>query len=321
MTEFDFIRKYLQNQQQDHQVVLGIGDDAAIVRPKSGYDLCFSADMLLKNKHFFENVLPEDLAWKVLAVNISDMAAMGAKPKWVLLSAGLPELDENWLRRFCNSLFDLAQRFGMILIGGDTTRGDLVFNVTIIGELPQGQALRREAAKIGDDIWVSGKIGLAASALNCLLKRCELPSEVFQQCEAELLRPMPRVALGQAILNLAHAAQDVSDGLAQDIGHILTASNVGAEIWAEQVPTLPQLKESLSRGQWLQYTLAGGDDYELVFTAPESCRGALEAASQQTDTLITRIGKITDSGRLKVVNSVSDGLEIALTSLGFDHFG
>lgn len=147
MTEFDFIRTYLQNQQQDYEVVLGIGDDAAIVRPSIGYDLCFSADMLLKNRHFFEDVSPEDLAWKVLAVNISDMAAMGAKPKWALLSAGLPELDENWLRRFCNSLFDLAQRFGVTLIGGDTTRGDLVFNVTIVGELPQGQALRRDARK------------------------------------------------------------------------------------------------------------------------------------------------------------------------------
>ncbi|WP_416192118.1 thiamine-phosphate kinase [Neisseria sp. CCUG12390] len=320
MTEFDFIQKYLKNQQQDHQIVLGIGDDAAIVRPRSGFDLCFSSDMLLKNRHFFENITPENLAWKVLAVNISDMAAMGAEPKWVLLSAGLPELAEDWLHRFCNSFFGLLQRFGISLIGGDTTRGDLVFNVTIIGELPQGKALRRDAAKVGDDIWVSGKIGLAASALNCLLKQCDLSPEVFQQCETELLRPMPRVALGQAILDLAHAAQDISDGLAQDIGHILTASNVGAEIWAEQVPTLPELKESLSHEQWLKYTLAGGDDYELVFTAPENCREALQAASQQSDTPITRIGKITDSGRLKVVNSVSDDVEITLTSLGFDHF-
>lgn len=321
MTEFDFIREYLQRHQSDDQVLLGIGDDAAIVRPKSGHDLCFSADMLLKNRHFFEDVSPEDLAWKVLAVNISDMAAMGAKPKWALLSAGLPKLDEDWLRRFCNSLFDLAKRFGVTLIGGDTTRGDLVFNVTIVGELPQGQALRRDAAKVDDDIWVSGKIGLAASALNHILKRCALPPEVFQQCEAELLRPMPRVALGQAILNLAHAAQDVSDGLAQDVGHILTASKVGAEIWADEIPTLPKLKQSLSYEQWLQYTLAGGDDYELVFTAPQNCREALQAVAQKSDTSITRIGKITDSGRLKVVNSLSDATEITLTALGFDHFG
>lgn len=321
MTEFDFIRKYLQGQRQDHQVVVGIGDDAAVVRPKLGHDLCFSADMLLKNRHFFEDVSPEDLAWKVLAVNISDMAAMGAEPKWALLSAGLPELDEYWLRRFCNSLFDVAQRFGVTLIGGDTTRGDLVFNVTIVGELPQGKALRRDAAKVGDDIWVSGKIGLAASALNCILQQCALPPEIFEQCEAQLLRPVPRVALGRAILKLAHAAQDVSDGLAQDIGHILTASKVGAEIWADELPTLPELKQSLSREQWLRYTLAGGDDYELVFTAPQVCRETLQAAAQKSDTPITRIGKITDSGRLKVVNSVSDSNEIILTALGFDHFG
>ncbi|MRN38657.1 thiamine-phosphate kinase [Neisseria sp. N95_16] len=321
MTEFDFIRKYLQNQQQDHQVVLGIGDDAAIIRPQAEYDLCFSADMLLKNRHFFENVAPEDLAWKVLAVNLSDMAAMGAQPRWALLSAGLPELNEDWLRRFCNSLFDLAQRFGVTLIGGDTTRGDLVFNVTIVGELPQGKSLRRDAAQVGDDIWVSGKIGLAASALNCLLKQCDLPSEVFQLCEAELLRPMPRVRLGQAILNFAHAAQDVSDGLAQDIDHILTASNVGAEIWADEIPTLPQLKKVLPRKEWLQYTLAGGDDYELVFTAPKNCREALLIAAQNSNTPITCIGKITDSGCLQVINSMADRMEIALTSLGFDHFG
>lgn len=321
MTEFDFIRTYLQKQQNDMQLILGIGDDAAVIRPSSGYDLCFSADMVLKNRHFFEDVAPEDLAWKVLAVNISDMAAMGARPRWVMLSAGLPELQEDWLHRFCNSFFALAQRFGITLIGGDTTRGDLVFNVTIVGELPRGQALKRNAAQLGDDVWVSGKVGLAAAALNCRLKKCRLPQTVFEQCEVELLRPEPRVALGQAILPLAHAALDISDGLAQDVGHILKASGVGAEIWADRLPTLSELKNSLTDEQWLQYTLAGGDDYELVFTAPESRRKDLLAAAEAVQTPITRIGKITDTGRLKILDKVSDGVEIALTSLGFDHFG
>ncbi|QEY24358.1 thiamine-phosphate kinase [Neisseria animalis] len=319
MNEFDFIRRYLQRQQPDDNLILGIGDDAAVIRPALGFDLCFSSDMLLKNRHFFADVSPEDLAWKVLAVNISDMAAMGAKPRWALLSAGLPELSEDWLNRFCGSLFALADRFGVTLIGGDTTKGDLVFNVTIIGELPQGKALRRDAAQAGDDIWVSGRIGLAAAALNCRLQNCTLPTALYQQCEAELLRPEPRVALGQAVLPFAHAAQDISDGLAQDIGHILKASDVGAELWADELPSLPELKTVLTEEQWLAYTLAGGDDYELVFTAPVGAREAVAAAAECSGTAVTRIGTINDTGRLQIIGS--DGKEIKLTALGFDHFG
>ncbi|MCP1659796.1 thiamine-phosphate kinase [Neisseria perflava] len=319
MTEFDFIRRYLQQQSHDTDVVLGIGDDAAIIRPRAGYDLCFSSDMLLKDRHFFADVKPEDLAWKVLAVNISDMAAMGAIPRWALLSAGLPELDEDWLARFCNSLFDLAARFGVTLIGGDTTKGDLVFNVTIAGELPQGKALRRDKAQVGDDIWVSGRIGLAAAALNCRLKNCILPQHVFAECEADLLHPMPRVALGQAILPFAHAAQDISDGLAQDIGHILRASGVGAQLWTDALPTLPTLKQALPDTQWLSYALAGGDDYELVFTAPSAYREAVLSAAAESATPVTRVGVINDTGRLKILDA--DGHEMQLTALGFDHFG
>ena len=228
MTEFDFIRQYLQRQKSEG-LILGIGDDAAIIRPSNGFDLCFSADMLVKGRHFFEDVSPEDLAWKMLAVNLSDMAAMGAKPRWVLLSAALPELNQDWLKRFCDSFFALAARFDTVLIGGDTTKGDLVFNVTIVGEVPTGRALRRDAAEVGDDIWVSGRLGLAAAALNKHLGHYQLPSEIMAVCDDKLLRPEPRVSLGQALLPFAHAAQDVSDGLAQDVGHILKASAVGAE--------------------------------------------------------------------------------------------
>ena len=195
MTEFDFIRRYLKKQQDDAQVVLGIGDDAAIIRPQVGFDLCFSSDMLLKGRHFFADVQPDDLAWKVLAVNISDMAAMGATPRWVLLSVGLPELDESWLHRFCNNLFDLAQRFGVTLIGGDTTRGDLVFNVTIIGELPTGKALRRDAAKEGDDIWVSGQIGLAAAGLNHCLGKCVLTERIPVRSHHRRTMYIPTIAV------------------------------------------------------------------------------------------------------------------------------
>lgn len=319
MKEFDFIRRYLHRVQVDEDVLLGIGDDAAIICPRAGYDLCLSSDMLLKNKHFFEGVAPADLAYKVLAVNIADMAAMGAVPRWALLSAGLPELQEDWLVEFCDSLFSLARRFGITLIGGDTTKGDLVFNVTIVGELPQGRALRRDTAQIGDDVWVSGRLGLAAAALHHHWQTFVLPDEVFDLCEQARLRPEPRVALGQALLPFARAAQDISDGLAQDLGHILQASGVCAEIFAEEVPTLPQLRDNLDKTALYGCVLAGGDDYELVFTAPQSYRAAVLEAGRASSTPVTRIGRITEGcGRLNISDAA--GRPVVLASLGFDHF-
>ena len=226
---------------------------------------------------------------------------------------------EKWLTRFCESFFSLAQRFGITLIGGDTTKGDLVFNITIVGELPQGQALRRDAAQEGDDIWVSGQIGMAAAALNHRLKNCTLPPEVFGLCEDKLLRPEPRVDLGLALLPLAHAAQDISDGLAQDLGHILTASSLGAEISTDVLPVPDELRKSLSEEQWTAFALSGGDDYELVFTASADSRSEILAAAAQCGVAVTRIGKTNNSGRLKIKDK--KGGELLLTSRGFDHFG
>ncbi|MCS4534702.1 thiamine-phosphate kinase [Neisseria montereyensis] len=319
MKEFDFIRQYLYHQKNDNNILLGIGDDAAIIRPKPNHDLCFSSDMLINNRHFFANVAPSDLAHKVLAVNISDMAAMGATPRWVLLSVALPELEETWLTAFCDHFFALAKQFDITLIGGDTTKGDFAFNVTIIGELPEGKALRRDAAQTGDDIWVSGKVGLAAAALNHHWGKVALPPKIFDTCEQSRLRPTPRVALGQAILPFAHAAQDISDGLAQDLGHILKASEVGADIFADSLPTLPALYDVLEKTLVYDYTLAGGDDYELVFTAPEACRNDILNAAQISHTPVTHIGKITQSGHLNIFDA--NGEPIQLNSLGFDHFG
>lgn len=213
----------------------------------------------------------------------------------------------------------MAARFDTVLIGGDTTKGDLVFNVTIVGEVPTGRALRRDAAKVGDDIWVSGRLGLAAAALNKHLGHYQLPSEIMAVCDDKLLRPEPRVLLGQALLPFAHAAQDVSDGLAQDVGHILKASAVGAEIFADCVPSLPELKNVLSREQWLSAVLAGGDDYELIFTAAPEDRERVCQAAEQSGVPVARIGKMTDSGRLNILDAEGGVLE--LTSLGFDHFG
>ena len=324
MTEFEFIRRYFSKQQHDSNVVLGIGDDAAIVRPKAGYDLHFSSDMLLAGRHFFEDMNPEDLAHKILSVNISDMAAMGAIPRWVLLNAALPSLDEKWLEAFSGSLFNVLSRYNISLIGGDTTKGDLIFSVTIIGETPCGKALRRDAAQNGDDIWVSGVLGSAAAALRHRLGDLYLPEAVHKLCEPALLRPIPRVDLGTLLLPLAHAAQDISDGLAQDLGHILTASAKGAILYADKVPVLPELLSltragGLSWSQFYDCILAGGDDYELVFTAPPQVRAEIEQAGAASGATVRRVGQINNTGYLNIVDTA--GKELVLAKKGFDHFG
>lgn len=316
MKEFDFIKQYLNRPQSDDgQVVLGIGDDAAIIRPDAGQDIHISSDMLLGGRHFFTDVSAADLAHRVLAVNLSDMAAMGATPKWALLSVALPDLQEAWLREFCDALFAMASEHGVRLIGGDTTKGDWVFNVTIMGQTPQGMGLRRDAAKVGDDVWVSGHLGLACAALHDHWLNVHLPNELFQLCEAARLRPQPRVALGQRLLHLAHAAQDVSDGFAQDLGHILTASAVGAVVNVDALPTLSELKQF---EQWPQWVAAGGDDYELVFTAPMAQRAAIVAAGQACGVMVTPVGQVVAGSGLQLQDAV--GTPISLTHEGFDHF-
>ncbi|MDO4878921.1 MAG: thiamine-phosphate kinase, partial [Neisseria sp.] len=302
----------------DGAVLLGIGDDAAIIRPHPAADWCVSSDMLLAGRHFFAHASAADIAHKVLAVNLSDMAAMGAVPRWVLLSAALPKLDEVWLQSFCDAFFSLCNEYGVSLVGGDTVRGDLVFNVTVIGEVPAGLGLRRSGASVGDDVWVSGLVGLAAAALRHLSGGCVLPPETAQDCLPCLLRPQPRVALGRALLEVAHAAQDVSDGLAQDLGHILHASGVGARIFLQDLPTLPALRRFLPPDVLARYMLAGGDDYELVFTAPAHRRAQVAEAARQSATPVSRIGSVVSGCGLEIVDA--DGMPFFLHEGGFDHF-
>lgn len=316
MKEFDFIKQYLYQQStQDPQVVLGIGDDAAIVRPDANYDIHISSDMLIGGRHFFTDVSATDLAHRVLAVNLSDMAAMGATPKWALLSVALPELNEDWVKAFCDSLFALAASHQVQLIGGDTTRGDWAFNVTIMGQTPKGFGLRRDAAQVGDDVWVSGRLGLACAALHDHWQEVFLPADVFKECEAARLRPQARVALGQKLLTLAHAAQDVSDGFAQDLGHILTASNVGAVVNVDALPTLNALKQF---EQWQQWVCAGGDDYELVFTASPEQRQTILKAGHDCGVAVTPVGKIVAQTGLQLQDASLQAVQLA--HKGFDHF-
>lgn len=319
MREFDFIRRYLQAvPQRDTGVLLGIGDDAAVVRVDAAADWCISSDMLVGGRHFFSDVAPEDLAHKALAVNLSDMAAMGAQPRWILLSVALPELDEAWVARFSQRLFAMCAEYGVTLIGGDTTRGDWVLNVTVIGEVPRDRALTRSAAQIGDDVWVSGQVGAAAAGLQHCLGHIVLPDDCADRAVAALLRPTPRVALGRALLPLAHAAQDVSDGLAQDLSHILTASGVGARLYWQDIPFDERLAAVLSAEKCYELALAGGDDYELVFTAPPSQREAVRRAGEMSGVAVSRIGEIVEGSGLQVWDA--GGNPIVLAKTGFDHF-
>ncbi|MDO4696291.1 MAG: thiamine-phosphate kinase [Neisseria sp.] len=318
MKEFDFIRSYLAAAPKGEGVLLGIGDDAALIRPSAGFDLCVSSDMLLEGRHFFADAAPQDVAHKVLAVNLSDMAAMGACPRWVSLSVALPCLREAWLSAFCETWFALCAQYGVSLIGGDTTCGNGVFSVSIIGEIPKGKALRRDAAKVGDDVWVSGIIGLAAVALQHHLGNLSLPDAVSARCDEALLRPQPRVVLGSNLLDIAHAAQDVSDGLLQDLGHIAAASGCGAEIWADKVPLLPELVARMPSASLLQTALTGGDDYELLFTAPASERERIADVAELCGVPVSRIGVIREGNGVTVKDE--NGRILVFEQQGFDHF-
>lgn len=317
MKEFDFIHRYLNQTTYGADTILGVGDDAAIVRVPEGFDLHVSADMLVEEEHFFADDPPETLGARILAVNLSDMAAMGATPKWALLSAALPDLNEAWIEPFCQSFFALAKEHQVTLIGGDTTKSNLrTFNVTIMGVAPKDLALKRSGAKVGDDIWVSGVFGLAAFALACIWQHEKnVPDAVFHECEEVRKSPIARVVLGEKLLAVAHAAQDVSDGLVQDLMHILKASNVGADLWADAVPTHEFIANLPNKHQ---YSLSGGDDYELVFTAPKSQRDVIDALSVSLALPLSRIGEIKSGSGVNITDVA--GQPVLLNSFGFDHF-
>jgi thiamine-monophosphate kinase len=313
MSEFDLIQRYFTR--PTPSCVLGVGDDAALLRVGDGMELAVSTDMLVSGTHFFPDADPVLLGHKTLAVNISDLAAMGATPRWATLALSLPSVDEAWLEQFSRGFFALAEQHGVELIGGDTTRGPLNLSVTIMGEVPRGAALRRDGAKAGDDIWVSGALGEAAWALAHLQGRIALPPEVFGACAQRLHQPQPRVALGLALRGVAHSAIDVSDGLLADLGHILERSQVGAEINYAAIPcgTLDSAEPIVQR-----CVLAGGDDYEICFTAPSAHREKIAAISASLAVPLTRIGSITAVHGCTV--RAADGSAMQIKEQGYDHF-
>jgi len=316
MSEFNLIAKYFTRPTPNAD--LGVGDDAALLRMRAGHQLAISVDMLVAGTHFFLDTPPYEIGWKSLAVNISDMAAMGATPKWATLAIALPEVDEPWLAEFSRGLFACADKFKVDLIGGDTTRGSLNICVQIMGEVPTNKALRRDGAKIDDDIWVSGKLGSAAMGLAYLQGKATLTSNVATDCLQALHMPTPQINLGLALRNIANSCIDVSDGLLADLGHILKASNLGATLNLDNIPCHDFLQGRLDDPVIRQYILAGGDDYELVFTAPKSQRNTIIQLSLQLNLALSLIGETTQKQGLQVLYKQQ---KINILKKGFDHFG
>ena len=318
--EFNLIERFFT--QPSPNTDLGIGDDAALIQVSDGHQLAVSSDMSVSGTHFFHDADPYDIGWKSLAVNISDMAAMGAQPKWATLSIALPEVNNDWLDDFSKGFFDCAKAFNVDLIGGDTTRGPLNISVTIMGETPIGKALNRSNAQDGDDIWVSGDLGHAALGLAHLQKTISLAQDEERICLQALHKPIPRVDLGLALRNIAHSCIDVSDGLLADLGHQLKASNqatpnIGAALQLESMPCSPSIHQRLQTPSVQQAILAGGDDYELCFTAAPIQRELIVALAEQLNLRLTRIGSINTTGELVVSLENS---QLNLSSLGYDHF-
>ncbi len=317
ISEFEIIRKYFTRPART--AVLGVGDDCALLRPRRGATLAVSTDMLLAGRHFLPDADPGRLGHKALAVNLSDLAAMGADPRWALLAIALPRASEKWIAAFAKGFFRLARRFKTELVGGDTTQGPLAISITVIGEVPQKLALRRDAARAGDDIWLSGATGEAAMGLAHLKGRVQLKGGAREDCLARLHAPEPRVRLGRQLRGLARSAIDVSDGLLADLGHIAKASGVGAELRWEDIPRAEAIASCPDRALARDCLLAGGDDYELVFTAPPSRRSRIEAAGRRAGVPVAVIGA-TVAGRTGVRVRDAKGRTVSTPRAGFEHF-
>lgn len=314
--EFALIEKYFTRPVK--RAALGVGDDCALLPVSAGCELAVSTDTLVSGVHFFADADPSRLGHKALAVNLSDLAAMGAVPRFFTLALTLPGIDEPWLADFSAGMLALADAAAIELVGGDTTRGPLSITITVLGEVPAGQALRRHGAQVGDDVWVSGELGGAALALAHLQGRIALPAAEVGALEERLHKPQPRVALGLALRGLASAAIDVSDGLVADLGHICERARLKATLEWERVP-VPAILVAQPLDLRMQCLLAGGDDYELCFCAPPSARDDLAALSDAQGLPLTRVGRV-DMGRPVVEVRDGEGRVVHTPAAGFDHF-
>ena len=331
MGEFDLIARYFKRPAT--RAALGVGDDCALLQPAPGTQLAISSDMLVEGRHFLGTVDPRKLGHKALAVNLSDLAACGAKPLAFTLALALPRVDEDWLAAFSAGLLALADAHNCELVGGDTTQGPLNICITIFGEVPvldgQSLALLRSGARPGDDLYVSGTLGDARVALEVFRGTLSVPAPVFEMARSRMEQPTPRVALGMALRGIASAAIDVSDGLLGDLGHILTQSGVGATVQADAASALVASRsiyrdnstlpgQTIGIDQWRSLALAGGDDYELLFSAPASTRAQVAQAAESSQTAVTRIGTIERESGLRLVDA--DGRKLPNNYSSFDHF-
>lgn len=319
--EFGLIEKYFAR--PTPSAILGPGDDCALVEPSPGMQLAVTTDMLVAGVHFLPDTDPGRLGWKALAVNLSDLAAMGAKPRWVTLAGALPTVDEAWIAKFADGFFACAETYGVDVIGGDTTRGPLNLSITAMGEIAPGRALRRDGARVGDMIWVSGRPGLASLGLASLQGKISLPAPWDRLCVGALEKPRPRIALGQALIGLASACIDVSDGLLADLGHIGERSGCAAALRLVQLPHLPkgETYDADLRRIALECQLAGGDDYELCFTAPGVHGTAIAAIAARLELPLWCIGEMVPGTAGEVTVYDPDLKPVEFSRKGYDHFG
>jgi thiamine-monophosphate kinase len=311
-SEFEIIDQYFKKKMK--QTLLGVGDDAAIIHIKKNCEIVISSDMLVENVHFLKNTNPAHLGWKSLAVNLSDIAAMGAIPKWATLSISLPKINHGWLKEFSKGFFKCAGQFGIDLIGGDTTKGPLTISITIMGEVKKNKSLLRSGAKINDDIWVTGQLGMASMGLASLQGKLKLAPSLKVKCIKALETPSPKVLIGSHLSHYANSCIDISDGLIQDLSHILKASTVGASLLLNEIPC----DQFIHTSKKYQFALNGGDDYELLFTASKKHRLSIEKIAKKTNTAISVIGVITQNKTLKIMDQ--KGKSISFNKKGFDHF-
>ena len=315
-SEFDLISRHFTRPAAN--AVLGVGDDCALVDVTNGMDLTVSTDTMVSGTHFFPDVDPEHLGHKALAVNLSDIAAMGAMPYWAMLALTVPNVDHEWLAAFAKGFFDLAAEYNVSLIGGDTTRGPLTLTVTIMGEVPAGAALRRSGAKAGNDIWVAGTVGDAALAVAHRHGKVVLTESDYHDAVMRLYEPTPRVALGQALRGMATAAIDISDGLLADLGHICRLSGVGATVDLGSIPVSSIGAKHFHNDAGRTAIVAGGDDYELCFTAPANSRESIAELTDMLGVPLTRIGQVKRGKGVSLLGP--DGKAVKVDGRGYDHF-
>ena len=319
MGEFDLIARYFTR--APRHAVLGVGDDCALLQPQPGMQWAVSSDMLVDGRHFLSTTPPAHLGHKALAVNLSDLAACGAKPVAFTLALALPQIDEAWLKGFSQGLWALADEHGCELVGGDTTQGPLNICITVFGEVPPGDAMLRQHAQAGDDIYVSGTVGDARLALEVFRGTLSLDAQHFEAARIRMEQPTPRVALGQALRGVANAAIDISDGLVGDLGHILQRSKLGAVLttdWVADSTAISPALQTLPLNRRLDMALAGGDDYELLFTAAPDQADAVQDAANASGVSVTCIGRITANAGLQVLDA--HGVAMSRRFASFDHF-